>query len=284
LQADNELRNLYVLNLREIDGILDRVQDRMNPILRPDHQQRLRQMVETKTTSGAMVQHARATPAVNMSHELRVLPKRMQSAGEELANSISHGIGLCAALIGAPILLLEARRSSPGFFLGTAIFAITLSMLYLGSTLYHAWPQTRGKSVLRTLDHSAIFLLIAGTYTPFTLGPLRGLWGASILALVWALAIFGVFLKATRGPSRHPKFSMTLYLGTGWLALIAVRPMMLAIPFAALFWLVAGGVAYTAGVLFFVNQRLRYSHFIWHLFVLAGSSCHFLAVLSCCAT
>ena len=219
-----------------------------------------------------------------MSDELRVSLKRMQSAREELANSISHGIGLCAALIGAPILLLEARRSSPGFFLGAVIFAVTLSMLYLGSTLYHAWPQTRGKSVLRTLDHSAIFLLIAGTYTPFTLGPLRGLWGSSILAVVWALAIFGVILKATRGASRHPRLGMTLYLGTGWLALIAVRPMMLAIPSAALFWLVAGGVAYTTGVLFFVNQRLRYSHFIWHLFVLAGSTCHFLAVLSCCET
>jgi len=211
---------------------------------------------------------------VNMSDELRVSPKRMQSAGEELANSVSHGIGLCAALIGAPILLLEARRSSPGFFLGTVIFVITMSMLYLGSTLYHAWPQTRGKSVLQTLDHSAIFLLIAGTYTPFTLGPLRGFWGSTMLALVWALAIFGVFLKTTRGPSRHPKLSMTLYLGTGWLAL----------PFPALFWLVAGGIAYTIGVLFFVNGRLRYSHFIWHLFVLVGSSCHFLAVLSCCAS
>jgi hemolysin III len=219
-----------------------------------------------------------------MSHELPISLKQMQSAGEELANSISHGIGLCAALIGAPILLLEARRSSPGFFLGAVIFVVTLSMLYLGSTLYHAWPQTRGKSVLRTLDHSAIFLLIAGTYTPFTLGPLRGLWGSSMLAVVWALAIFGVILKATRGALRHPKLGMTLYLGTGWLALIAVRPMTLAIPFAALFWLVAGGVAYTTGVLFFVNQRLRYSHFIWHLFVLAGSSCHFLAVLSCCET
>jgi hemolysin III len=230
-----------------------------------------------------MVQRARATPAVNMSDELDVSPKRMQSAGEELANSISHGIGLCAALIGAPILLLEARRSSPGFFLGTVIFAVTLSILYLGSTLYHAWPQTRGKSVLQTLDHSAIFLLIAGTYTPFTLGPLRGLWGSIMLALVWALAIFGVFLKTTRGPSRHPKLSMTLYLGTGWLALIAARPMTLAIPFPALVWLVAGGIAYTMGVLFFVNERLRYAHFVWHLFVLAGSGCHFAAIFSCAA-
>jgi hemolysin III len=221
---------------------------------------------------------------MNVVDEPLALPKRMQSGGEELANSISHGIGLCAALIGAPILLLEARRGSPGFFFGTVIFVVTMSMLYLGSTLYHAWPQRRGKSILQVLDHSAIFLLIAGTYTPFTLGPLRGFWGSTMLALVWALAIFGVFLKTTRGPSHHPKLSMTLYLGTGWLALVAARPMTLAIPFPALFWLVAGGIAYTTGVLFFINQRLRYSHFIWHLFVLVGSSCHFLAVLSCCGT
>jgi len=218
---------------------------------------------------------------MKMSDELRVSPRRTQSGGEELANSISHGIGLCAALVGAPILLLEAQRSSPGFFFGAVIFAVTMSILYLGSTLYHAWPQTRGKTILRTLDHSAIFLLIAGTYTPLTLGPLRGLWGSTILALVWGLAIFGVILKATRGPSRHPKLGMTLYLGTGWLALLAIRPITLAIPVPALFWLVAGGVAYTTGVLFFVNERLRYAHFVWHLFVLTGTGCHFAAVLVC---
>src|SRR5881394_294357 len=165
---------------------------------------------------------------MNMSDELRVSPRRTQSGGEELVNSISHGIGLCAALVGAPILLLEAHRSSPGLFFGAVIFAVTMSILYLGSTLYHAWPQTRGKTILRTLDHSAIFLLIAGTYTPLTLGPLRGLWGSTILALVWALAIFGVILKTTQGASRHPKLGMTLYLGTGWSALIAIRPITLA--------------------------------------------------------
>jgi len=221
---------------------------------------------------------------MNIGDELRVSPKRAQSVGEELANTISHGIGLCAALIGAPILLLEAHRTGAGFFFGTVIFAVTMSMLYLGSTLYHAWPQSRGKSILQVLDHSAIFLLIAGTYTPFTLGLLRCFWGATILVLVWGLAIFGVTLKATCGTSRHSKLAMTLYLGTGWLALIAIRPITLALPPTTLFWLVAGGVAYTTGVLFFVNQRLRYSHFIWHLFVLAGTSCHFLALLSCCAT
>src|SRR5438552_10078735 len=149
---------------------------------------------------------------MNIGDEQRVSPKRAQSVGEELANTISHGIGLYAALIGAPILLLEAHRSGAGFFFGTVIFAVTMSMLYLGSTLYHAWPQTRGKSILRVLDHSAIFLLIAGTYTPFTLGPLRGVGGSTILGIIWAFAIFGIVMKATRGPLRHPNLAMSLCL------------------------------------------------------------------------
>src|SRR5204862_6663726 len=122
---------------------------------------------------------------MKMSEELRVSPRRTQSGGEELANSISHGIGLCAALVGAPILLLEAHRSSPGFFFGTVIFAVTMSMLYLGSTLYHAWPQTRGQSSCRVLDHSAVFLLVGGTYTLLTLGAVAGLWGPTIVVLAW---------------------------------------------------------------------------------------------------
>jgi len=208
----------------------------------------------------------------------------MESAGEELANIISHGIGFVAALIGAPILLLAVfGRSNTGFFIGTIVFATTMSILYLSSTLYHAWPSTRGKSLWRVIDHSAIFLLIAGTYTPFGLGPLRASGGLVMLAAVWTLAIFGVAMKATRGTWRHPKLSMSLYLGTGWLGLVVIRPLALAIPLSALLWLVAGGIAYTTGTLFFVNKRLRYSHFIWHLFVLAGTSCHFIAVISCAA-
>src|SRR5438128_10027648 len=162
---------------------------------------------------------------VNISDEVRVSVRRTQSAGEELANSISHGIGLCAALIGAPILLLEARRSTPGFFLGTVIFTSRMLLLYLGSTLYHAWPQTRARSILRVLDHSAIFLLIAGTYTPFALGPLRGVGGSTILGIIWAFAIFGVVMKATRGLSRHPKLAMSLYLGMCCLIPIANQPL-----------------------------------------------------------
>src|SRR5881394_1594088 len=167
---------------------------------------------------------------MNIGDELRVSPKRAQSAGEELANTISHGIGLCAALIGGPILLLEAHRSGAGFFFGAVIFAVTMSMLYLGSTLYHAWPQTRVKSILQVLDHSAIFLLIAGTYTPLALGPLRDAGGATILGTVWTLAILGVLMKATRGASRHRTLALFLYLGMGWLALIFIRPLALAVP------------------------------------------------------
>src|SRR5712692_6999080 len=132
---------------------------------------------------------------MNVLNELRALPKRTQSSAEELANSVSHGIGFVAALIGAPILLLAALDTgNGGFFIGTIIFTATMLVLYLGSTLYHAWPQTRAKSVLRVLDHSAIFLLIAGTYTPFALGPLRDAGGPTILGIIWACAIFGIVM------------------------------------------------------------------------------------------
>lgn len=209
-------------------------------------------------------------------------PKWTQSAGEELANSISHGIGLVAALVGAPILLLTASDHGDTLFLvGKIVFTVTMLVLYLGSTLYHAWPPTRGKSVLQILDHSAIFWLIAGTYTPFALGPLRGAWGWTLLCVVWALATFGAILKVTRGTSRHRKLSMVLYLGMGWLALAVMRPLLLAAPFSVLLWLLAGGLAYTGGVLFYVNEQLRYGHFVWHLFVLTGTACHFAAVLTC---
>jgi hemolysin III len=210
------------------------------------------------------------------------MPSWNQSSGEELANSISHGVGFVGAIIGAPILLLAAlRHGSIPFFVGTIVFVATMLLLYFGSMLYHAWPQTRIKSVLQILDHSAIFWLIAGTYTPFALGPLRGVWGWTMLGIVWALAAFGVFVKATRGPARHRKFAMTLYLGMGWLALIFIRPLAIAVPLSALLLLIAGGIAYTTGVLFFMNKRLRYAHFVWHLFVLTGTGCHFAAVLVC---
>jgi hemolysin III len=205
-----------------------------------------------------------------------------QSVGEEVANGLSHGIGLVGAIIGTPILLLAAfHHGSIPFFIGTIIFTMTMLLVYLASTLYHCWPRTETKSVLQVLDHSAIFLLIAGTYTPFALGPLRGGSGLVMLEIVWSLALFGVIMKTTRGVLRDRRLAMTLYLGTGWLAVIFLRPLALAIPFSALLCLIAGGIAYTAGTLFFANERLRYGHFIWHLFALAGTSCHFAAVFVC---
>jgi hemolysin III len=219
---------------------------------------------------------------MNVVDQSLTLGSRTQSAGEELANSISHAIGLVGAMIGTPILLLAAFRHANVFFLvGTIIFIATMLLVYFGSTLYHAWPQTPVKSFLQVLDHSAIFLLIAGTYTPFALGPLRGAGGLTMLGIIWTLALFGVVMKATRGALRHRKLSMTLYLGTGWLGVIFIRPLALAIPWSAVLWLIAGGIAYTAGTLFFANERLRYAHFVWHLFVIAGTGCHFAAVLIC---
>jgi hemolysin III len=221
---------------------------------------------------------------MNALYPIRALSKRMHFSNEERANTISHGIGLVAGLLGAPILFVSARGSgSSGFFLGTMVFITAMLALYLASTLYHAWPETRTKYTLQLLDHCAIFVLIAATYTPIALGPLRGVWGAIILVVVWAAALFGVVVKAVRGTSRHRKLAMCLYLGMGWCALIFIRPVILKVPSTVLFWLFAGGVAYTTGVLFFISKRLRYGHFVWHLFVLAGTSCHFMAVLACTA-
>lgn len=215
--------------------------------------------------------------------ELFAAPKWTQSLGEEIANSISHGVGLAAALVASPFLVVAAaRQENPAFLAGTIIFVATMWLLYLSSTLYHAWPQTRLKCVLQIIDHSAIFLLIAGTYSPFMLGPMRGAWGWTIFALVWLLAIFGVVMKMRSG-IKWKRLSLTLYLGMGWLVLLALRPFVQTVPPEAVFWLFAGGVAYTGGVIFFVNERVRYNHFVWHLFVLAGTSCHFCAVYSCVA-
>ncbi len=206
--------------------------------------------------------------------------RRAPSLGEEIANSVSHGVGLVAALAATPFLVLvAARHRGLAGIVGASVFAGTVLLLYLASTLYHALPAGTAKRVFRVIDHSAIFLLIAGTYTPFTLGILRGAWGWTLLGLVWSLAALGTTLKAVAG-IRHPWFSTVLYLGMGWLALIAIRPLWLRIPGAGWLWLIAGGLAYTAGVAFYASDhRVRYGHFVWHLFVLTGTVCHFLAVL-----
>jgi hemolysin III len=205
--------------------------------------------------------------------------QRTQSLGEEIANSISHGVGLLASLAATPSLLASAsRRGAPLAISGAIVFAATLVILYSASTLYHALKDGKAKRVFRVLDHGAVFLLIAGTYTPFTLGALRGPWGWTLLGLVWSLAASGIVLTALAG-FRYPRLSTGVYLGMGWLMLIAIKPLWLGVPLTGVLWLLAGGLAYTAGVMFLRARRLRYSHFVWHCFVLAGSSCHFIAVL-----
>ena len=205
---------------------------------------------------------------------------REQSRGEEIANSISHGMGLIAALAGTPYLVMHAVQSGEtSLIIGVSLFATSMVLLYLASTLYHALPRGKAKRVFQVIEHSAIFLLIAGTYTPFTLGVLRGAWGWTIFGLVWGLAVVGVVLKVF-DKLFHPIVSTALYLLMGWIIVIAINPLTARVPLSGLLWLFAGGVAYTIGVAFFVTEsRIRYGHFIWHLFVVAGTTFHYFAVL-----
>jgi len=198
---------------------------------------------------------------------------------EEIANSISHGLGLVLAIVALPILVLAAvRGGSVHFIVGASVFGGTMILLYLASTLYHSITHEVTKNMCRVFDHTAIFLLIAGTYTPFSLGVLRGPWGWSLLAVIWALAIVGITLKI-RKRTRHSRITIVLYVIMGWLAIVAVKPMIMLIPVPGLLLIFAGGIAYTGGLAFFALDRLRYNHFIWHLFVIAGTTCHFFAVL-----
>jgi hemolysin III len=218
-------------------------------------------------------------PDDGMENSRNMEQARIQSRGEEIANSVSHGVGLLAALAAIPVLVLSAvRHGGVARIAGASVFAAAMVLLYLTSTLYHALPRNRAKRVFQVLDHAAIFLMIAGTYTPITLGVLRGTWGWTLFGLVWSLTIAGVALTAGGGV-RYPKLRTSLYLAMGWLILIAVKPLWLRMPSEGLLWLSAGGIAYTVGVVFYAAKRVRYSHFIWHLFVITGTSCHYIAVL-----
>ncbi len=198
--------------------------------------------------------------------------------GEEIANAASHGVGLLVALAATPVLIVSAAGRGALSMAGVSVFAATVVLLYLASTLYHALPPNRAKRVFRIVDHGAIYLLIAGTYTPFTFGILRGPWGWTLFGIVWTVAIAGVILKAVGG-FRYPRFSTVLYIALGWIVIVAIRPLWALMPVSGWVWLVAGGLAYTGGVAFYAAERVRYAHLVWHLFVLAGTACHYCAVL-----
>ena len=200
--------------------------------------------------------------------------------GEELANAITHGIGIVLSLAGLAVLVsLTSLRGDAWSVTATAIFGASLVLLYTASTLYHSFRGERIKRLLRKFDHAAIFLLIAGTYTPFLLVSLRGPWGWSLFGVIWGMAVAGMTMKFWF-TGRFKVLSTLLYLGMGWLVVIALRPIMRTVPADGLRLLVAGGLCYTVGTVFYVWKRLPYHHALWHLFVLGGSTCHFFAVLA----
>jgi hemolysin III len=204
--------------------------------------------------------------------------ERHQTLGEEIANSVSHGVGALAAIAVTPIMIVKAVPLGAASIVGVSIFGATMIVLYLSSSLYHAFPHNKTKRVFRIFDHSAIFLLIAGTYTPFTLTVLPGAWGWPLFAIVWILAAAGVVLKSVASV-KASGLSTALYLGMGWIAVFAAKPLYETLPIWGLYWLIAGGVMYSGGILFFAyDHRVRYHHFIWHLFVMAGTACHVVAV------
>lgn len=205
---------------------------------------------------------------------------KAQDVSETIANAVTHGLGLVASVVALPLLIVTAlRRGDPLEVTGAAVFGISLVLLYGASTVYHSFPHSPSNTLFRVIDHSAIYVLIAGSYTPFALGPLRGKLGYSLLAIMWTIAVLGVIMKS-RSRFDRPVMTVVAYIGMGWLCAVATKPLIDRVGTAGFWWLLAGGLFYTGGVVFYAtDKRLRYGHAVWHLFVLAGSKCHFFAVL-----
>ncbi len=209
-----------------------------------------------------------------------MIEDRIQTLGEEIANALTHGLGFLLAVASLPILVWQANRLGSAIdIVAASVFAGTMMLLYGVSALYHALPHGAAKRWFQRFDHAAIYLFIAGSYTPFTLGVLNGAWGWSLFGVVWGAAAFGVTVKLLNR-LRHPWISTGLYVAMGWVAVVAAGPLIERLPVAGLAWLVAGGVSYTLGAaVFLLDNRVRYAHAVWHLFVLGGSVCHFFAAL-----
>ncbi len=198
---------------------------------------------------------------------------------EEIANSLTHGFGLVLSLAGLVALIVVAvQHGNAVSIVSCCVYGATLVCLYAASTAYHSVVSEKRKHVLQIVDHCCIYLLIAGTYTPFTLVVLRGSWGWTLFGLIWGLALAGILFKLWFF-ERFPIGSVVFYILMGWLAIIAVRPLLRSAPIGELQWVLAGGLFYTTGVIFYAWQRLRYNHAVWHIFVMAGSFCHYVAIL-----
>lgn len=201
------------------------------------------------------------------------------SIGEEIANSVSHGIGAVTSAVGLGFLIwLSVEYGDVWYVVSTTIYGVSLILLYSASTLYHAIPHPRAKRIFQLIDHSMIFVLIAGTYTPFALVSLHGPWGWSLFAVVWGIAIAGILLEIMK-KERIKWLSLSLYLGLGWMAVVVIKPMLEMVPAVGLLFLLAGGLSYSLGVVFYVRKQMAYHHAIWHVFVMAGSALHYCAVL-----
>lgn len=203
----------------------------------------------------------------------------MQTRSEEIANALIHGLGLALSVTGLALLVMQSVQTQrTALVVASAIFGASMVALYLASTVYHALPPGRAKSLFRVLDHSAIYLLIAGTYTPFALGPLRGPWGWSVLSVIWTLALLGIIVKVKVGYT-YPRLSTGLYVAMGWMGVLVIYPLLQRVPAAGLWWLLAGGLCYTGGVLFYIKDaQIRFGHALWHVCVVAGTACHFVSV------
>jgi hemolysin III len=205
-------------------------------------------------------------------------PVNLYTIGEEIANSITHGIGAGFSIVGLTVLIIFAAfKNSSLHIVSFSIYGATLVLLYLASTLYHSIQHPPAKRILQRIDHAAIYLLIAGTYTPFLLVSLRNAWGWTLLVVIWGLAILGIAYKLLF-LEYYEKISALGYVLMGWLCLIAGRQLLTNLPMEILIWIAAGGVIYTAGVTFLLLRRIPFRHTIWHVFVLAGSLCHYYAV------
>ncbi|HKG11818.1 MAG TPA: hemolysin III family protein [Pyrinomonadaceae bacterium] len=216
-------------------------------------------------------------PEVNEETLADTLAERLSV--EEIANCVTHGFGLALSLVGFVALVLLAWEKGDAMHVASlSVYGASLVALYAASTLYHSARRPRAKQLLQVLDHCGIYLLIAGTYTPFTLLMLRGGWGWTLFGLAWGIAVAGILFRLVFG-TRYRGVAVASYVALGWLCIVAIKPMLTLIPPGALAWLVAGGVAYTSGVFFFASKRVRHAHAIWHLFVLCGSVCHYFAVV-----
>lgn len=202
-----------------------------------------------------------------------------QTRREELINSVTHGVGIALGIAGTAVLVVMAAMYGTAWHIvGCSVYGATLILMFLASTLYHSFHTPRVKHVLNILDHSAIYLLIAGTYTPFTLNNLRGAWGWALFGIVWGLALCGIIYKAFC-VGKFPLLSTLLYVAMGWIVIVAVKPLVQVLPPTALALLFGGGICYTVGVVFYVWRALPYNHAIWHLFVLGGGVLQYVAVL-----